>query len=227
MIVTNRHVAKIAEFGYVRRLAKDVEEYDRCDGGQRGRWEVGEMRFWGGIHCRRMHSPHAPCSASGYFALPWAPLEAVTQNKFVAKSDVWSFGVLLYEIWTKGAEPYSGPEWCVSRPRLALVDGVCHLWWRASYRRMSTFSRQSNMVNRLKDGYRLAPPAVSAVALYCELATSVVIAPKLPAHLSRACSLGCHVRHVQAHDRLLEPGRFAPPELPGNYGLSLCACPFC
>jgi hypothetical protein len=29
VIVTNRHVAKIAEFGYVRRLAHNVEEYDR------------------------------------------------------------------------------------------------------------------------------------------------------------------------------------------------------
>lgn len=62
------------------------------------------------LRLRRLDSAH---SASGFFALPWAPLEAVVQNKFVAKSDVWSFGVLLYEIWNKGQDPYESADWCV------------------------------------------------------------------------------------------------------------------
>jgi len=38
----------------------------------------------------------------------WAAPECITQNpKFTTKSDVWSFGIVLYELWTGGKMPYS------------------------------------------------------------------------------------------------------------------------
>lgn len=98
VIVTNYNVAKIAEFGYVRRLAKSIDHYD---------------------------------SSSGIYSLAWAPLEAVLINTFVIKSDVWSFGIVLYEIWTDGADPYTDPSW-----------------------------QNTNLVERLKEGERLAPSPV-------------------------------------------------------------------
>jgi hypothetical protein len=36
------------------------------------------------------------------------PSQALETRKFSAATDVWAYGVLLYEIWTKAATPYAG-----------------------------------------------------------------------------------------------------------------------
>uniref|UniRef100_A0A8D2JDQ3 non-specific protein-tyrosine kinase n=1 Tax=Varanus komodoensis TaxID=61221 RepID=A0A8D2JDQ3_VARKO len=41
----------------------------------------------------------------------WTAPEAIRSNKFSIKSDVWSFGILLFEIITYGKMPYAG-EFC-------------------------------------------------------------------------------------------------------------------
>ncbi|GBN36403.1 Tyrosine-protein kinase SRK3 [Araneus ventricosus] len=47
-------------------------------------------------------------SGGGKLPIRWAAPEAYTTGEFTIKSDVWSFGIVLYEIFTHGETPYSG-----------------------------------------------------------------------------------------------------------------------
>ena len=43
---------------------------------------------------------------SSVFPTKWTAPEAALYNRFTVKSDVWSFGVVMFEIVTEGANPY-------------------------------------------------------------------------------------------------------------------------
>ena len=47
-------------------------------------------------------------SSGGKIPLKWTAPEAIFYNKYSEKSDVWSFGVTIHEVWTVGALPWSG-----------------------------------------------------------------------------------------------------------------------
>lgn len=36
------------------------------------------------------------------------PLEAILYNRFTVESDIWAFGVVLWEIFSFGLQPYFG-----------------------------------------------------------------------------------------------------------------------
>ena len=47
-------------------------------------------------------------STGGQLPVRWTAPEALEERRFSQQSDCWSFGVLLYEIWTKADLPYKG-----------------------------------------------------------------------------------------------------------------------
>ena len=52
-------------------------------------------------------------SGKDQVAVRWAALEAISDGKYTSKSDVWSYGVLLYEVFSFGCKPYA--EWSNQR----------------------------------------------------------------------------------------------------------------
>uniref|UniRef100_A0AC34GCA5 Protein kinase domain-containing protein n=1 Tax=Panagrolaimus sp. ES5 TaxID=591445 RepID=A0AC34GCA5_9BILA len=51
--------------------------------------------------------------------IKWLAIETIEKNVYSHKTDVWSFGILCYEIYADGGEPY--PEWTNLQTRAKIV----------------------------------------------------------------------------------------------------------
>lgn len=61
--------------------------------------------------CRGEQPLILPPGPGAKFPIKWTAPEAALYGRFTIKSDVWSFGILLTELTTKGRVPYPGESW--------------------------------------------------------------------------------------------------------------------
>lgn len=67
--------------------------------------KVSTVSFTNSAYARDYYYPVGSCQP---IPLRWLPPEAIFQDHFTTYSDVWSFGVLLWEIYSFGQVPYQG-----------------------------------------------------------------------------------------------------------------------
>ena len=103
-ILLNEHlVAKVADFGLSRRLYEDFS----------------------------MNSLFKENTTSMRLPTKWLALEALTHGQILpGKSDVWSFGVVMWELFSMGLEPYRKRNYNIS---ILVYDGFLSETGRKGY----------------------------------------------------------------------------------------------
>lgn len=104
-------------------------------------------------------------STKAFLPVRWMPPEALLFGKFTTQSDVWSFGVLMWEVYTFGHQPYTGlsnhevidavknsrflecPKWCP-----AAIYSVMRQCWTRSPSRRPTMAAILHQLQHLLQG---------------------------------------------------------------------------
>ena len=107
-------------------------------------------------------------SHGGMIPVRWTALEALKHKRYSTASDVWSYGCVLYEIWSLGHKPFEAGQ----------LKGVGHKHFITEQLVIAFIFPQ--IVRLLQSGYRLSPPPGCPKMIYqlmmeCWLAEKYVV----------------------------------------------------
>ena len=139
-------------------------------------------------------------STKALLPIRWMPPEAIMYGKFTMKSDVWSFGVLMWEIYSFGQHPFGGQSnhevidrvksgqmlECTSLCPPAIFDIMHHCWTRVPGKRpsISDVLSQLHQLARVARGGLVDPSSIPYVNLGYVLNSSASTGDKDVAELS-------------------------------------------
>ena len=63
-------------------------------------------------------------SKGGCIPVKWTAPEAIFYKRYTTKSDVWSYGMVMYEIWSIGHEPFE--DLTVEQVQLQIINNTQH-----------------------------------------------------------------------------------------------------
>ena len=118
-LVGDNHLVKVADFGLARFMHDDT--YTAHAGTECGYMQklylyvcsmlpVKQARHHRLINYRIYKVCVLLNRAGAKFPIKWTAPEGLAYNRFSTKSDVWAFGILLWELATYGMSPYPGVE---------------------------------------------------------------------------------------------------------------------
>lgn len=127
ILVNSNLVCKVSDFGLSRFLEDDPSDptYTSSlvqEATERDLWE-GRAGQVGGRGSSLSHkvkgmSPH---NQGGKIPIRWTAPEAIAYRKFTSASDVWSYGIVMWEVLSYGERPY----WDMSNQDVSGAKGEC------------------------------------------------------------------------------------------------------
>lgn len=138
ILVNSNLVCKVSDFGlsrfleddpsdptYTSSLVQEASERDLREG------RAGQARDQGSgsslsHKVKGMSSPPPPHNQGGKIPIRWTAPEAIAYRKFTSASDVWSYGIVMWEVMSYGERPY----WDMSNQDVSGAKGERAVgWW--------------------------------------------------------------------------------------------------
>ncbi|XP_062449623.1 ephrin type-B receptor 2 isoform X2 [Rhea pennata] len=156
ILVNSNLVCKVSDFGLSRFLEDDTSD------------------------------PTYTSALGGKIPIRWTAPEAIQYRKFTSASDVWSYGIVMWEVMSYGERPYwdmtnqDSRSPCVSAPLLSVSDRSAiqrESWERGQFASLRRVPEQEpraaqsplaipQVINAIEQDYRLPPPMDCPNALH-------------------------------------------------------------